>query len=438
MTASARAPRVVVVGGGFGGLSAVRGLRGAPVEVTLVDRRNFHLFQPLLYQVATGGLSPANIATPLRALFKRQKNVRVLLGEATRVDVAGRRLLLADGELPYDVLVVATGARHSYFGRPEWEELAPGLKTLEDATRIRARVLAAFEEAEREEEPARRREALTFVVVGAGPTGVELAGALAEIARHTLRDEFRRIDPAEARVLLVEGTERVLGSFAPALSARAARDLARLGIELRTGSLVTGVGPRGVTLRRGDVVEEVPARTVLWAAGVEGSPLGRLVARAAGAEVDRAGRVVVEPDLTVPGRPELFVIGDLALVKPTSGRPLPGVAPVAMQQGRHVARTIRARLEGRPGRPFRYVDKGSLATIGRASAVAEIGGLRFGGYPAWLAWLFVHLLYIVQFGNRVLVLVQWAWSYLTWARSARLITGTNAETPSPNGTSDAP
>ena len=438
MTGDVRPLRVVVVGGGFGGLSAVRGLRGAPVEVTLVDRRNFHLFQPLLYQVATGGLSPANIAAPLRALFKRQRNVRVLLGEARGVDLESRSLLLADGELPYDVLVVATGARHSYFGRPEWEELAPGLKTLEDATSIRSRVLAAFEEAEREEDPARRREALTFVVVGAGPTGVELAGALAEIARHTLRDEFRRIDPAEARILLVEGTDRILGSFAPSLSARAARDLARLGIELRTRSLVTGLGLHRVTLLHGDVVEEVPARTVLWAAGVEGSPLGRLVARAAGAEVDRTGRVVVQADLTVPGRPELFVIGDLALLPGPSGRPLPGVAPVAMQQGRHVARTIQERLEGRPGRSFRYVDKGSLATIGRASAVAEIGGLRFGGIPAWLAWLFVHLLYIVQFGNRVLVLVQWAWSYLTWARSARLITGTNAETRSPLGTSGAP
>ena len=435
MTVPACPPKVVVVGGGFGGLSVVRGLRGAPVEVTLVDRRNFHLFQPLLYQVATGGLSPANIAAPLRALVKRQKNARVLLAEATGVDVESHRLLLDDGELPYDVLVVATGARHSYFGRPEWEGLAPGLKTLEDATRIRARVLAAFEEAEREEDPVRRREALTFVVVGAGPTGVELAGALAEIARHTLRDEFRRIDPADARIVLVEGAERVLGSFSPELSARAARDLARLGIELRTGTLVTDVGPRGVRLRRGDAPEEIAARTILWAAGVEGSPLGRLLARAAGAEVDRAGRVVVEPDLTLPGRPELFVIGDLALFPGPSSRPLPGVAPVAMQQGRHVARTIRDRLEGRPPRPFRYVDKGSLATIGRASAVAEIGGLRFGGYPAWLAWLFVHLLYIVQFGNRVLVLVQWAWSYLTWARSARLITATHAETPSPNGTS---
>lgn len=430
-------PRVVVVGGGFGGLSLVRALRDAAVEVTLVDRRNFHLFQPLLYQVATGGLSPANIATPLRALFKRQRNVRVLLAEATGADVAGRRLLLSDGELPYDLLVVATGARHSYFGRLEWEGRAPGLKTLEDATTIRARVLAAFEAAEREEDPARRRERLTFVVVGAGPTGAELAGALAEIARHTLRDEFRRIDPSAARILLVEGGDRVLASYAPSLSTRAEDDLARLGVEVRTRTLVTDLREEGVTLRREGTDEVVAARTVLWAAGVEGSPLGRAVAEAAGATVDRAGRVVVEADLTVPGRPEIFVVGDLALVPGPDGRPLPGVAPVAMQQGRHVARTIRARLAGRPARPFRYLDKGSMATIGRASAVAEVRGLRFAGYAAWLAWLFVHLLYIVQFGNRVLVLFQWAWSYLTWARSARLITAPPAETvsPPPDGTS---
>jgi NADH dehydrogenase len=427
MTAPGVAPlRVVVVGGGFAGLSLVRALRGAPVAVTLVDRSNFHLFQPLLYQVATGGLSPANIAAPLRALVKRQRNVRVLLADATGVDVAGRRLLLADGALSYDILVVATGARHSYFGRPEWEERAPGLKTLEDATRIRARVLEAFETAEREEDEARRREALTFVVVGAGPTGAELAGALAEIARHTLRDEFRRIDPSAARILLVEGASRVLLSYPPSLSERAARDLARLGVEVLTETLVTDVGEAGVTLRRGDVEETVRARTVLWAAGVEGSPLGRALAEHAGAATDRAGRVVVGPDLTLPSHPELFVAGDLALFTHQTGKPLPGVAPVAMQQGRHVARTILSRLESRPTRPFRYVDKGSLATIGRASAVADVAGLTFGGYLAWLTWLFVHLLYIVQFGNRVLVLVQWAWSYLTWARSARLITASAA------------
>ena len=406
--------------------------------MTLVDRANHHLFQPLLYQVATGGLSPANIATPLRALVKGQRNVRVLLAEATGVDVARRRLLLADGELPYDVLVLATGVRHSYFGRAGWERHAPGLKSLEDATGIRARILGAFEAAEREEDAARRAEWLTFVVVGAGPTGAELAGALAEIARHTLRDEFRRIDPSAARILLVEGADRVLGAYAPVLSERAARDLARLGVEVRTGTLVTDVREDGVTLRRGDADEVVRSRTVLWAAGVEGSPLGRALAEAAGGTTDRAGRVAVQPDLTLPGHPELFVVGDLALCPGPDGRPLPGVAPVAIQQGRHVARAIRARLEGRDAGPFRYVDKGSMATIGRASAVAEVAGLRFGGYLAWLAWLFIHLLYIVQFGNRVLVLVQWAWSYLTWARSARLITAPAAETPSPGGEGTSP
>jgi NADH dehydrogenase len=408
------------------------------VDVTLVDRRNFHLFQPLLYQVATGGLSPANIATPLRALVKRRPNVRVLLAEATGVDVAGRRLLLGKGSLSYDVLVLATGARHSYFGHPEWEERAPGLKTLEDATGIRARILEAFEAAEREEDEARRRELLTFVVVGAGPTGAELAGALAEIARHTLKDEFRRIDPAAARILLVEGADRVLGAYDPSLSARAEKDLARLGVEVLKRALVTDVRDDGVTLRKGAGDEVVRARTVLWAAGVEGSPLGRALAGAAGAATDRAGRVVVEPDLTLPGHPELFVVGDLALFTDPAGRPLPGVAPVAMQQGRYVARTIRARLEGWQAGPFRYADKGSMATIGRASAVAEVAGLRFGGYLAWLAWLFIHLLYIVQFGNRVLVLVQWAWSYLTWARSARLITAPAARTPPPAATGTSP
>ncbi|HYN42385.1 MAG TPA: NAD(P)/FAD-dependent oxidoreductase [Thermoanaerobaculia bacterium] len=431
-------PRIVVVGGGFAGLTLVRALRGAPVDVTLLDRRNFHLFQPLLYQVATGGLSPANIATPLRSLVKGQRNVRVLLAEATGVDVDGRRLLLADGELPYDVLVVATGVRHSYFGRAGWERHAPGLKSLEDATGIRARILGAFEAAEREEDAARRSEQLTFVVVGAGPTGAELAGALAEIARHTLKDEFRRIDPSAARILLVEGADRVLGAYAPALSTRATEDLARLGVEVRTGTFVTDVREDGVTLRKGEADEIVRARTVLWAAGVEGSPLGRALAEAAGGGTDRSGRVAVGPDLTLPGHPELFVVGDLALFTDPAGKSLPGVAPVAMQQGRHVARTILARFGAREPGPFRYVDKGSMATIGRASAVAEVAGLKFGGYLAWLAWLFIHLLYIVQFGNRVLVLVQWAWSYLTWARSARLITAPAAETPSPVGAGTSP
>jgi len=414
--------RVVIVGGGFAGLETAKALAGAPVEVTVVDRRNFHLFQPLLYQVATGGLSPANIAAPIRTVLKGQRNARVLLGEATGVDVAGRRLLLADGELPYDTLVVATGARHAYFGRDDWERLAPGLKTLEDATEIRRRILLAFEAAEREPDPARQRARLTFVVVGAGPTGVELAGALAEIARHTLRDEFRRIDPAGARILLVEGTDRVLGAYSPRLSARAANDLSGLGVEVRTGTLVTQIEDGRVTLRKGEDVETVAAHTVLWAAGVMGSPLGKALAGAAGAATDRAGRVVVAPDLSLPGHPEILVLGDLAVFTHQGGAPLPGTAPVAMQQGRYAARLVRERLRGRTPPPFRYVDKGSMATIGRSKAVAAVGGLEFGGLLAWLTWLFVHLLYIVQFANRLLVLLQWGFSYLTWARSARLIT----------------
>ena len=415
--------RTVIVGGGFAGLTAARELSGAPVEVTLVDRRNFHLFQPLLYQVATGGLSPANIAAPLRSILKRQRNATVLLGDAVDLDVAGRRLLLSDGELPYDTLVVAAGVRHHYFGRPEWEALAPGLKTLEDATEIRRRVLLAFEAAEREEDDAARRAWLTFVVVGGGPTGVELAGALAEIARTTLLHDFRRIDPSQARILLVEGAERLLPTFAPQLSARAAVSVARLGVEVRTGARVVDVTALGVALETGGAREEIAARTVLWAAGIAASPLGALLARAAGATLDRAGRVVVGPDLTVPGHAELFVIGDLAAAVDASGQPLPGVAPVAMQQGAYVARLLEGRLAGRSVPPFRYRDKGSLAVIGRDAAVADLPFARLWGFPAWLVWLFVHLMYLVQFANRLLVFLQWALCYLGRNRFARLITG---------------
>ncbi len=416
------APRVVVVGGGFAGLYAAQHLRRAEVALTLVDRRNFHLFQPLLYQVATGGLSPADVAAPLRAVLARQRNARVLLAEATGIDARGRRLLLRDGALEYDALVLATGARHHYFGQPGWETLAPGLKTIEDATEIRRRVLSAFEAAELEPDPARRAAALTFVVVGAGPTGVELAGALAEIARDTLRGNFRVSDPGSARVVLVEGTQRVLPSYPVDLSEQARLALTRLGVEVRVGTLVSEVTPDTVVLRRDDLVEPLAARVVLWAAGVQASPLGRALREATGCALDRQGRVLVEPDLSVPGQAEIFVAGDLAHATGADGQPLPGVAPVAMQQGRHVARAIVARLSGRPTRPFRYFHKGSLATIGRAAAVADFGRLRFGGYPAWLAWLFIHLMYLVEFENRLLVFVQWAWNYFTRNRSARLIT----------------
>ncbi len=420
------AHRVVIVGGGFGGLHAARSLRRAPVAVTLVDRRNFHLFQPLLYQVATGGLSPANIAAPLRSILKRQRNARVLLGEVVTVAADRSEVVLGDGQrLPYDTLVVATGASHNYFGHADWERVAPGLKTLEDATEIRRRILLAFEAAEREDDPARVAAWLTFVVVGGGATGVELAGALGEIARDTLRHDFRAIDPAAARIVLVEAGERLLGAFPPGLAARTVGALANLGVTVRLRTTVAEIGPEAVTLRAGEAREVLPSRTVLWAAGVQASPLGQVLARTAGARLDRAGRVVVAPDLTLPGWPGIIVLGDLAHCPGTDGSPLPGVAQVAIQQGRHAARLISDRLRGRATPPFRYRDYGNLATIGRHAAVADLPRLRASGRFAWLLWLFIHLMSIVQFQNRLLVLTQWAWNYLTRNRSARLITGEN-------------
>ncbi|HKB38573.1 MAG TPA: NAD(P)/FAD-dependent oxidoreductase [Gemmataceae bacterium] len=423
-------PQVVIVGGGFGGLSAARALNKADVRVTLVDRRNFHLFQPLLYQVATGQLSPANIAAPLRSVVRKQKNTRVILADVVGIDTAARRVLLADGTLDYDVLILATGARHHYFGKPEWEKLAPGLKTVEDATEIRRRVLSAFEQAERETDPDRIRALLTFVIVGAGATGVELAGAVCELARHTLRHDFRNFDPRSARVILLEGSDRVLPALHPKLSAKATRALAQLGATVRTQTMVTDIQPGQLTVSVGprgeQTSEKIDAHTVLWAAGVQGSRLGKLLADSAGAQTDRAGRVIVQPDLTLPGHPELFVIGDLASCNGADGKPLPGVAPVAMQQGRYVANLIRARLKGKTRPRFVYKDKGSMATIGRARAVADLGWVRFNGYLAWLAWLFIHLMYIVGFQNRLLVLMQWAWNYVTRGRSSRLITERDA------------
>jgi NADH dehydrogenase len=417
--------RVVIVGGGFGGLYTARALRKAPVDVTLLDRRNFHLFQPLLYQVAAGELSPANIASPLRAVLRRQVNTRVLLAEVTGFDLERREVVLKDGgRLPYDSLVVATGARHHYFGHAEWEQFAPGLKTVEDATRMRSRILSAFEAAELAGNPEDQQALMTFVVVGGGPTGVELAGALGEVAHKTLRNDFRSIRPSRARILLLEGLDRILPTYPPQLSAKAARSLTRLGVTVHTGATVTDIQPGRVTFRSGKQTEVVRAHTVLWAAGVEASPLGKLLAEATGAETDRAGRVVVGPDLSLPGRPEVFVIGDLANYPHQTGKPLPGVAPVAMQQGHYVAELIarRARGEPPPG-PFHYRDRGNMATIGRAAAVADLGWVRFSGLFAWLVWLFVHILYLIQFQNRLLVLVQWAWNYFTLNRSARLITG---------------
>jgi NADH:ubiquinone reductase (H+-translocating) len=414
--------RVVIVGGGFGGLHAARSLRKADVDVTLVDRRNFHLFQPLLYQVATGGLSPGNIAAPLRSILKHQQNCRVWLGDVTGFDLAGKRVLLTDGELSYDTLIVAAGARTSYFGQDAWAEQAPGLKSIEDALTIRQRVLSAYEAAEREPDPARHRDLLTFVIVGGGPTGVELAGTLAEISRHTLKQEFRTTKPQEARILLVDMAPRVLNAFPEKLSAEAKSRLEGIGVDLRLGARVLNVSKEFIELQQGEFRETVKAHTILWAAGVAASPLGSLLAKAAGANVDRMGRVMVQPDLTLPGHPDVFVIGDLAHYAGADGKPLPGVAPVAMQQGQHVARILQARLASRPEPEFRYHDYGSMATIGRRAAVAQIGRFQFRGMIAWLLWLFVHLMQIVQFQNRVLILLQWAWNYWTFSRSARLIT----------------
>ncbi len=413
-TNSGHLPRVVILGGGFGGLYAARALKRAPVQVTLVDRRNFHLFQPLLYQVATAALSPGDIAGAIRAIVHGQKNLRVWMGEVVRVDVGERCVHLAETTLPYDYLIVATGATHAYFGHPEWEAEAPGLKTVDDATEIRRRFLLAFEAAERESDADARRRLLTFVIVGAGPTGVELAGAMAEIARKAMRREFEAIDTASARVILLEGGARILPAYPPELSARAERQLEKLGVEVRTSALVTDI--KDGRVRVAD--ELIEAGNVFWAAGVAASPVGKTL----GVPLDRAGRVLVAPDCTIPAHPEVFVIGDLAHLE-QDGKPVPGVAPAAMQMGRYAAKQIRRELAGKPRRPFRYVDKGSLAVIGRAAAVAYIAGLKLSGFVAWLVWLFVHIMYLIGFRNRMVVLVDWAWAYLSWQRGVRLITG---------------
>ena len=409
------APRVVILGGGFGGLNAAKTLRRAPVQVTLVDRRNHHLFQPLLYQVATAALNPSDIASPIRRVLRRQRNAEVILGEATAVDVPGKRVLLRDGAVPYDFLIVATGATHAYFGHPEWEKDAPGLKTLEDAIDIRRRVLVSYEAAEREDDPARRADWLTFVVVGGGPTGVELAGALAEIARHVLARDFRRIDPRTARVVLVEAGPRILPAYVPELSDKAAKRLQRMGCEVLLGTPVTGVDSEGVTVGQ----RHIRSRCVIWAAGVAPSP----IARSLGVPLDRVGRVKVERDLSVPGAPEVFVIGDLAAIDDEHGKPIPGLAPPAIQGGRHAARQILRTLAGEPRERFHYRDKGTLATIGRNAAVAQIGRLRTEGFFAWLLWLGVHILMLIGFRNRVIVLAEWGWTYFRYERGARLITG---------------
>ena len=415
--------RLVIIGGGFGGLYAAQSLKNAALEVTLIDRRNFHLFQPLLYQVATGWLSPANIASTLRAVLKRQKNARVLLGEAIDIEVNKRRVMLANGRVDYDTLIVATGSRHHYFGNDHWEALAPGLKTIEDATEMRRRIFLAFEAAEREADPMRVRALLTFIIVGGGPTGVELAGALGEIARDTLINDFRSIDPADARILLIEAADRTLTTYPAELSKKAEKFLSRVGVSVRANTIVTAIEHDAVITKRGKSVERIPCHTVLWAAGVRASFLGEILSEKTGAKLDRSGRVLVEPDLSLLNHPEIFVIGDLANYRQPTGQPLPGLAPVAMQEGEYVARLLRNRLEGKTTTPFRYKDRGNMAIVGRGSAVAYIGRVQLAGFGAWLAWLFVHIVNLIEFENKILVLVQWAWYYFRRNRAARLITG---------------
>ncbi|MFL5761295.1 MAG: NAD(P)/FAD-dependent oxidoreductase [Thermomicrobiales bacterium] len=408
-------PHIVIIGGGFAGLNAAKALNEAPVRVTMIDRRNHHVFQPLLYQVATASLSPAEIASPIRGILRGQENVTVLLAEATAIDIAKREIQLDYRVMTYDYLIVAAGARHSYFGHDEWETSAPGLKSLEDALTIRRRVLLAFEDAERATDAATRNRLLTFVVVGGGPTGVELAGALAEISRYSLTREFDHIDPRTAKIYLLEAGPRILPMFSEKLAKKAAFFLDRLGVIVRSGAMVTDVESHAVRIGS----ERIDANTVLWAAGVTASPLAKTL----GVPLDRAGRVIIEPNLTVKGHPDVYVIGDLAALNGKDGRPLPGLAPVAMQQGKHAAANIRRAITGQPLTAFHYFNRGNMATIGRNRAIAEIGNLKLSGFFAWIAWLFVHIMYLIGFRNRLVVALQWFWSYATFQRNARLITG---------------
>jgi NADH:ubiquinone reductase (H+-translocating) len=414
---------VVIVGGGFGGLHAALSLGDAPVKVTLIDKRNFHLFQPLLYQVATGGLSPAEISSPLRSILNKQQNTTVLMGEVQNVDPQQQKIFLNKGEINYDTLIVATGVSHHYFGNEQWAPTAPGLKTVEDALEMRRRIFMAFEAAEKEHDAEKRRAWLTFVIVGGGPTGVELAGAISELAYSTLKKDFRNIDTADAKIILVEGMDRVLPPYSPDLSAKAEESLVNLGVEVRTKALVTNIADNSVTIRQGEDTEIVEARTVLWAAGVKASAMGGILAEHTGAELDRVGRVMVEQDLSIKGYPQIFVLGDLANFTKPDGKPLAGVAPVATQEGKYVADLIVKRLEGKTSPAFEYNDAGSLSVIGRHSAVADFGKIKMSGFFAWLIWVFVHIYYLIEFDNKLVVFIQWTWSYFTRKRGARLITG---------------
>ncbi|PZO22514.1 MAG: FAD-dependent oxidoreductase [Leptolyngbya foveolarum] len=424
-TASHQRHHVVIVGGGFGGLYAAKALGNvADVKVTLIDKRNFHLFQPLLYQVATGGLSAGDISSPLRAILSKQKNVQVLMGEVTGIEPEAQQVLLKTGEtVAYDSLIMATGSSHHYFGKDEWSSIAPGMKTIEDALEVRRRIFLAFEAAEKETDPARRKALLTFFIVGGGPTGVELSGALAELAYETLREDFRSVNPGETRVVLLEGMDRVLPPYPGDLSAAAKKSLEKLGVEVRTNTLVTNIEGDTVTLKCDGKEEQAQAFTVLWAAGIKASPLGKAIADQTGAELDRIGRVIVEPDLSVPGCPNIFIAGDLAHYAHQGNGPLPGTAATAMQQGSYLAKSIKRRMAHKAVKPFDYKDNGSLAVIGRNEAVADLGFARFSGFPAWMVWIFIHIYYLIEFDSKLLVMLQWGWHYFTSQRGARLITG---------------
>lgn len=423
--------QVVIVGGGFGGLYAAKALAKANVNVTLIDKRNFHLFQPLLYQVATGALSPADISSPLRSVLSKSKNTTVLLGEVNDIDTTEQKVMVGGETVPYDTLIVATGAKHSYFGKDNWEEFAPGLKTVEDAIEMRRRIFMAFEAAEKESDPAKRRALLTFVIVGGGPTGVELAGAIAELATQTLKEDFRNIDTSETKVLLLEGLDRVLPPFAPELSQEAQASLEALGVDVQTKTLVTNIENDIVTIKQGDEVKTIASKTVLWAAGVKASAMGKVLMDKTGAECDRAGRVIVEPDLSIKGHSNIFVVGDLANFAHQNGKPLPGVAPVAMQEGEYVAKLVQKRIKGENLPQFNYVDRGSLAMIGQHAAVVDLGFIKLKGFLAWFFWLFIHIYFLIEFDNKLVVMIQWVWNYFTRNRGARLITGKEMVKPVP-------
>ncbi|MEH2330044.1 NAD(P)/FAD-dependent oxidoreductase [Nostoc sp.] len=415
--------RVVVVGGGFGGLYTAKALKKANVNVTLIDKRNFHLFQPLLYQVATGALSPADISAPLRSVFSKSKNTKVLLGEVNDIDPKAQEVILGDEVIPYDTLIVATGANHSYFGKDNWKEFAPGLKTVEDAIEMRRQIFSAFEAAEKQTDPEKRRALLTFVIVGGGPTGVELAGAIAELAYQTLTEDFRSINTSEARILLLQGGDRILPHIAPELSKVGAESLQKLGVAVYTNTRVTNIEGNIVTFKQGDELTEITSKTILWAAGVQGSPMGKALAKSTGVECDRDGRVIVEPDLSIKGYNNIFVVGDLGNFSHQNGKPLPGVAPVAKQQGEYVAKLIKRRLQGETLPQFRYNDVGTLAMIGQNLAVVDLGIIKLKGFIAWLFWLVIHIYFLIEFDTKVVVAIQWGWNYITRNRRSRLITG---------------